>query len=57
MESDMNNQYNRDYSSLISPRGTRQRLKTKREQFEEIIQYERDQNQNILNSLVKPYNK
>ncbi len=51
-----------DYSSrslnaLVSPRGTRERLQTKRQQFEAIIQQEKDKNQEILDSLVKPYHK
>lgn len=51
-----------DYSSrslnaLVSPRGTRERLQTKRQQFEAIIQEEKDKNQQILDSMVKPYHK
>lgn len=53
-----NNQIqNQHYSSLISPRGTRERLQTKRHQFEQIIQAEKDKNDSILRSMVKPYGK
>lgn len=48
---------NQRYHTLISPRGARGRLTTKRQQFEEIIQAEKDKNQSILNSLVKPHGK
>lgn len=51
-----NNQIN-SYHNLISPRGARDRLKTKHQQFEEIIQSERDKNNEILRSMVKPYGK
>lgn len=49
--------YREGYNQLISPRGTRERLTSKRSQFEAIIQHEKEKNDNILKSLVKPYNK
>jgi hypothetical protein len=44
-------------NNMISPRGTIGRLQTKRQQFEQIIQAEKDNNQHILNSMVKPYGR
>lgn len=44
----------RSLNALISPRGARERIQSQRQQFEAIIQYEKDKNQSILKSLVKP---
>lgn len=44
----------RSPNALISPRGARERIQSQRQQFEAIIQYEKDKNQSILKSLVKP---
>jgi len=46
----------RGHNALVSPRGARERLQTKRQQFEAIIQHEKDNNDKILKSLVKPNN-
>jgi hypothetical protein len=34
--------YRDQYNHLISPRGTRERIKTNRKQFEAIIQFEKE---------------
>lgn len=50
-------QTTRNYSTLISPRGARERVYSKRQQFEDLIQGDKDIVKDKLKTLVQPYHK
>ena len=46
-----------NYTTLISPRGGRERMYTKRQQFDQMIEGDKDNVKEKLRTLVKPYQK
>ena len=45
------------YNTLISPRGARERIHSKRQQFEQMIQGDKDDVKEKLRTMVQPYHK
>lgn len=48
---------NRNYSTLISPRGARERIYSKRQQFDQMLNDDKDDAKEKLRTLVQPYHK